>query len=87
MHLNFEFGAEAAAAVICIEVGEARNYNLLQRIMGRLVIPPGVDLGGNKSFHTISTNHIYAIVCKPLIIQFSNNTLELGSHKCKSVHP
>ena len=40
MHLNFEFGAEAAAAaVICIEVGEARNYNLLQRVMGRLVIP------------------------------------------------
>ena len=42
MHLNFEFGAEAAAAaaaVISIEVGEARNYNLLQRVMGRLVIP------------------------------------------------
>ena len=36
MHLNFEFGA--ATAVICIEVEAARNYNLLQRVMGRPVL-------------------------------------------------
>ena len=39
MHLNFEFGAGAVAAAtaeaICIEVGAARNYSLLQRVMGK----------------------------------------------------
>lgn len=47
MHLNLE-----VAAVICIEVGGARNYNPLHRVMERAppLLPLGrIDLGRNKA--------------------------------------